>query len=137
MIALDTNVLVRYLTGDEPEQAAAAGVLLAGLDDREPGFVPREVTVELVWVLSRSYHLGREPIAEVLEKLLATRGLVLENAADVGRAAAAYRRGGPEFADWMILLAAEREGALPLFTFDRRVALLPGASLVSAPRDSC
>ena len=130
MIALDTNVLVRHLTDDEPDQGEAAGVLLSGLSDEKPGFVSREVAVELAWVLSRSYGLGRVRVAEIFEMLLDTRGLAFESAEEVGRAAANYRRGGPDFADWMILLAAERAGALPLFSFDRRVARLPGAAIV-------
>lgn len=132
MIALDTNVLVRYLTDDEPEQSGAAADRFLNLTDEAPGFIPREVAVERAWVLSRSCRLGRERVADIFEQLPDTRGLVFERAEEVGRAAAAYRRGGPDFADWMILIAAERAGAAPLFSFDRRVARLPGAALVSA-----
>ncbi len=50
MIAVDTNVLVRYLVEDDPEQAQAARTLLYSLSSELPGFVCREVIVELVWV---------------------------------------------------------------------------------------
>ena len=65
MIALDTNVLVRYLVNDDAEQANAARVLLESLTAEEPGFVCREVMVELVWVLQRAYGFARGRIAMV------------------------------------------------------------------------
>ena len=74
MIALDTNVLVRYLVDDDAEQAEAARTLLEGLTSERPGFVCREVMVELVWVLQRAYGLSRDRIAAVLEALVAAEG---------------------------------------------------------------
>ena len=130
MIGLDTNVLVRYLTGDGAEQQADASAVLEHLTPAEPGFVSREVVLELVWVLSHGYGLPRKRIAEILVELLDTSGLLFEDAADVSRAAVEYGRGGPEFADRMILAAAQRAGATPLFTFDRDLARMGGASAV-------
>ncbi len=54
MIAIDTNVLVRYLVCGDAEQAEAARVLLAELSPERPGFICREVTIEIVWVLERA-----------------------------------------------------------------------------------
>ncbi len=130
MIALDTNVLVRYLVADDAKQAEAARVLLAGLTAEQCGFVCREVTVELVWVLERAYRFSRDRIATVLEELVATEELELEAVDDVARAAPSYRRGGADFSDLMIAAAARRAGAHPLYTFDRRAAELEGAELV-------
>ena len=80
MIALDTNVLVRYLVADDARQAEASRLLLQGLTAERPGFVCREVTVELVWVLQRAYGFSRDRIAAVLEDLVATEGLEVEAA---------------------------------------------------------
>ena len=110
MIALDTNVLVRYLVDDDAEQAQAARTLLEGLTSERPGFVCREVMVGLVWVLQRAYGLSRDRIAAVLEALVAAEGLEIEAADDVARAAFRYRRGGAGFSDLMIAAAAERSG---------------------------
>ena len=63
MIALDTNVLVRYLVDDDAEQALAARTLLEGLAAERTAFICREVMLELVWVLERTYRLPRERIA--------------------------------------------------------------------------
>ncbi len=133
MIALDTNVLVRYLVGDDAEQAKAARVLLEGLTSERPGFICREVAIEMVWVLERAYRFPRVQIADVLMELIATDSLAIEAADDVARAAVSYRQGGVGFSDLMVLSAAERAGAAPLHTFDRRLARMDGAVLVEDP----
>ena len=130
MIALDTNVLVRYLVDDDAEQAKAARALLEGLTSERPGFVCREVAIEVVWVLERAYRFRPAQIADVLVELIATDSIVVEAADDVARAAFSYRQGGVGFSDLMILSAAERVGAAPLHTFDRRLARMDGAVLV-------
>ncbi len=130
MIALDTNVLVRYLVNDDARQAAAARALLSELTVERPGFVCREVVVELVWVLQRAYGFSRGRIAGVLDELVATRELAFEAGNDVARAAFMYRQGGAGFSDLMIAAAAKRTGACPLYTFDRQVAQLEGTVLL-------
>lgn len=131
MIALDTNVIVRYLVNDDAEQAEAAQALLEGLTADRQGFVCREVAIEVVWVLERFYQFTRARIADVLVELIATDSLVVEAADDIARAAIVYRdQGGVGFADLMILLAAARSGALPLYTFDRKLSRMEGVFLV-------
>ncbi len=132
MTALDTNVIVRYLVGDHPEQAEAARVLLEGLIPGNPGFICREVVMEVGWVLERAYRFTRAQIAEVLLDLTASDSLVVEHSDDVAAAAYRYRQGGVGFSDLMVLAAAERAGAAPLYTFDRRLARMDGAVLVKS-----
>ena len=134
MIALDTNVLARYLVRDDTEQAEAARSLLESLTADRPGYVCREVTVELAWVLERAYGYTRDQIATVLEELVATEGLVIEAADDVARAAFHYRTGGTGFSDLMILAASERSEGLPLYTFDQKAARLEGVALLQTKR---
>ena len=62
--------------------------------------------------------------------LTASDSLVVENSDDVAAAAHRYRQGGIGLSDLMILSAAERAGATPLHTFDRRLARMEGAILV-------
>ena len=131
MIALDTNVLVRYLVRDHPAQAEAARKLVASLTPDSPGFIGREVVVELVWVLTRSYGTPREQIGTVLLGLLGSESILIESANDVGRAALGYARGVADFADLMVVAAARREGATPLCTFDQRAAGVDGVELLS------
>ena len=133
MSALDTNVLVRYLVGDVPEQAKAVRELIDGLTPDEPGFICREVVLEVAWVLERSYRLTRSQVAEALMDLTASDSLIVENSDDVAAAAYRYRQGGVGFSDLMILKAVEWANAAPLHTFDRRLARMKGATLVDAP----
>ena len=91
MIALDTNVLVRYLVCDDPEQGVIARKVLENLARESPGFISREVVLELVWVLERAYKCSRDEIAMVLEELTATEHLVVEASLDVVRCAVRYR----------------------------------------------
>lgn len=130
MIALDTNVLVRYLVRDDTEQAEAARGVLDALTAESPGFVCREVLLELVWVLERSYRIPRTEISSQLLNLVGADALVVESAADVARAALSYREGSADFSDAMILAAARRAAAHPLYTFDRRAAAQEGVQLV-------
>ena len=133
MTALDTNVIVRYLVGDNAEHAEASRALLDGLTPGNPGFICREVVVEVAWVLERSYRFTRTRVAGALMDLTASDSLMVENSDDVAAAAHRYRQGGAGFSDLMILTAAERAGATPLYTFDRRLARMRGAILMENP----
>ena len=129
MTALDTNVLIRYLVGDVPEQAEAARSLIDELIPDDPGFICREVVLEVAWVLERSYRLTRPQVADALIGLTASDTLVVEQSDDVPAAAYHYRQGGVGFSDLKILRAVERADSTPLQTFDRRLARMQGTEL--------
>ena len=135
MTGLDTNVLVRFLLQDDPEQGAAATALMSALTGTAPGFVCREVLVELVWVLERGHRLPRAAVARALDGLLESRDLVVEASDRVALATDRYRKGGAGFADQMIALAGLVAGCSDTATFDRKTALLPGMSLVAGASD--
>ncbi len=131
MIALDTNVVVRFLVNDEVTQAEAARALIDTLSLEEPGFICRESIIEIVWVLERSYRFSREAIVHSLAIFLTSDSVVVEEGDDVLSACRMYEDGDADFADLMILQAAGRRGAIPLYTFDRRLSRLPTAALVA------
>ena len=130
MIALDTNVLVRFLVQDDPMQAQLATKVIDQLTDDAPGFVSREVLIELVWVLERAYRLGHPDIATALDGLLSAIELEVEGSDEVAPALELYRNDGFGFADLMIAAAARRAGATEMVTFDRKAARLPGVHLI-------
>ena len=134
MIALDTNILLRFLVRDDEGQTRAATALLHELTVEEPGYISREVAVELAWTLKNHYGFRRERIATTFNDLLASAAFELEAASDVSRAVREFRRGGADFPDRMIAAAARRAGALPLYTFDRKAARLPGVTLLETRR---
>lgn len=121
MIALDTNVLVRFFVDDDRDQADRAEAALGACTAKAPGFVAREVLLELVWVLERTYGRPRAIVADLLEGLLDARNIAVEAAAAAEESLEIYRRGG-DFADAMIAAAARAAGAGSLVTFDRKFA---------------
>ena len=135
MTGLDTNVIVRFLMKDDADQAALAAKAFAELTTATPGFVCREVLVELVWVLQKIYRLPRTDIADAIEGLLGAREIMVESADQVAVAVDRLRRGGPGFADQMIALAGQGSGCGKTVTFDRKAASLPGMSLLGAVSD--
>jgi predicted nucleic-acid-binding protein len=126
VIGLDTNILVRFLTQDDPDQAPLASAAMAQLTQDRPGLIGREVLIELVWVLERSYKFRRSEIAAVISGLLATSDLVVEGADGVADCLSLYEFEGFGFADLMIRAAARRFGAVGVLTFDRKAAALEG-----------
>ena len=114
---------------DDPKQGRLASDFIGALTHAVPGFVCREVLVELVWVLERGYALGRAEIASVIEGLLAAPELVLEEADDVGAILELYEAEGFGFSGLMIRQAARRAGAIGPKTFDRKAARLDGVEL--------
>lgn len=132
MIAIDANILIRYIVRENPELTYAADMLLDGLTPETPGFLCREVVMETAWVLERVYGFARIAVTDAILRLTLRSNVLTEERADVVNAALAYSRGGPDFADLMILAAAERVGATPLYTFDRRLAREEGAALLGA-----
>ncbi len=83
-------------------------------------------------MLERAYKFTRSQIADVIVELAATDGIVIEEVEDVAHAAIRYRQTEADFSDLMILAAAERMDAGPLYTFDRKLARVDGATLVEA-----
>ena len=135
MIGLDTNVLVRFLVQDDPAQGAQAREFMTGLSEGKPGFIAREVMVEMVWVLERAYDLPRPQIAAALESLLEARELVVEASDQVTIALDRYGKGGAGFSDQMIALAGNGAGCDVTMTFDRKAAQGPGMQLLGEPGD--
>ena len=132
MIAIDTNILIRYLVRDSSRQVPVADELVESLTAEEPGFICREVAMETAGVLERAYGFARTEVRDSVLRLTYMDNLITENRADVVNAAFAYGQGSADFADLMILAAAKRVGAAPLYTFDQRLAREEGAALLGA-----
>jgi len=130
VIAIDTNVLVRFLTQDDREQASRVRALFAALSAENPALVCREVVLELVWVLGYSYNFSRAEIAGALEGVLAAVELEVEDADVVSSALRDYVSEAADFADLMILGTTRKRGAAPLITFDGKAARMNGVKLV-------
>ena len=131
MRGLDTNVLVRFVTQDDREQSARANAVLGGaLVAGERLFVNAIVLCELVWVLRSAYGHSREEILPVLDALLETPELIIEDAAEARRAVAEWAALGGDFADRLIGHRNARLGCASTLTFDDRAAKSPLFALV-------
>jgi len=122
MVGLDTNVLVRYLTHDDPTQTAVATRMMNSLSFDSPGFLSLIVIAELVWVLAISYRYQKKEIEQVLENLLRTKELVIERADLVSQALRTFRGGRADFADCLIERCGRAAGCKRTFTFDSKAA---------------
>ena len=131
MIALDTNVVVRFLAQDDDAQSPIATQLISRLSRAQPGFISAIVLAEISWVLARAYKVSRQDIAQTVEGLLRSAELVVENAEAAYRALALYRASNAgEFADALIAQTAALAGASETVTFDRRAASAFGMRLL-------
>jgi predicted nucleic-acid-binding protein len=127
MIAVDTNVVVRLLTGDDIEQAAAAKSLLAS----EPVWIAKTVLLEAGWVLRSLYGFDESSIRGAFRKLLGLKNVHAEDEPGVA-AALALTAHGIEFADALHL--SSRPPGAEFVSFDRsfvRAAQRAGASNIS------
>lgn len=122
MIALDTNVLVRCLTLDDPAQVPAARALLA---HGNGVFLAKTVLLELEWVLRAAYKLPRQSIHSAITKLLGLANLSIESPGQISQALDGYAH-GLDFADALHLSASMAEEGL--FTFDAQFARVATAA---------
>jgi predicted nucleic-acid-binding protein len=133
VIALDTNVLARYVVADDPRQAAAARRLIeSSCTTESPGVVSLVVLCELVWVLGQGYRYRRSQVALVLRRLLAAQDLAVERSELAWQALNLYEEGTADFSDYVIGLCGREGKAAATCTFDRRAATSPLFRLVAA-----
>lgn len=129
MLAIDTNLIVRYLVGDDPEQAARARKAI----DNNDTFVSTTVMLETEWVLRSAYGFSAARCAKALTDFAGLPHVILEDAAAVAKALSWARR-GLDFADGLHLAKAESCDAL--LSFDRdfaKTANALGGVIVRAP----
>jgi predicted nucleic-acid-binding protein len=127
MIGFDTNVLARLFVEDDPAQARIARQFVARrCTATDPGYVDRVALCELVWVLSSVHGYGRPAIVNVIEELLATRDILLEDADLVRAALRTFATRRIDFADALIGHINRARGCEATATFDRKAAKLDG-----------
>lgn len=131
MIGLDTNVLIPYLTQDDPVQSAkATDIFERRLTLKSPGFVSIVAMVETVWVLDRAYGLTTQEIATAVERLLQIEVLTIEDEQEVFTAMVALKQGRGSFADALVAELGARAGCTRTLTFDHKALRLSGFELV-------
>jgi len=112
-IAVDTNVVIRLLTGDDPVQAARARTLF----ENEAVRLPKTVVLESEWVLRRLYGFGRGEVAAALTRLMGLPNVRCEDEAAVV-AALEWATSGLDFADALRLASAASAQTFATFDLD-------------------
>ncbi len=115
---VDTNVLIRHLTGDPPAQARMA---TRYLDQASQLLLPDLIFAEVAYVLESYYEVARLQIAEILRSLLAFRALRVVDDVLLQRAVELYEAYGLDFADAYLVASAERTGVGVVASFDRGI----------------
>ena len=118
---VDTNLVIRYLTNDDPILADRVEQLL---DDAAVGSV-QLVTTELVmaesvWVLESSYRLTHAQITPLIRGILATPGMDVINGDLVGKALVMYELQNIDFVDAYIAALMEKQGIQDIYSYDRK-----------------
>jgi len=123
MRAVDTNVLVRILTRDDPKQVRVADEFVAA-----GAWVSLLALAETMWVLTTVYEREAAEIGASIEQLLNHKDLILQDRQVVAAALETFRSHPPvRFTDCLLLEVARKAGHLPLGTFDRNLSKVDGA----------
>jgi predicted nucleic-acid-binding protein len=118
MIALDTNILVRFLVDDDPVQADIASALV---NHPEGIFIAKTILLELEWVLRHVYQIDQKTLAAGLTSLLGLPKATVESVSQVAQAMKDFSK-GMDFADALHL--ASTNGGMLTYTFDKKFAKL-------------
>jgi len=134
VIAIDTNILLRYLLQDDPVQSPKANKLLAG---RELILITDIVLVEMIWTLrGKKYKLPKHDLVNVLSQLIEEPNIVFEDSQTIWQALQDYRsaeKGNEvDFADTLILAKSQYDVSMRqthfggLYTFDKHLQHFKG-----------
>ena len=118
---IDTNLLVCFLTEDDPSKASEVKRLLLKAEEGAVRLlIPSVVIAELVWVLQSYYKLDRSEIVPLLNAIVHTRGVEVGDRPVVSEAIGIYRDGTIDFIDAWIVAYARQAGVRSVYTFDRK-----------------
>lgn len=142
MIAVDTNVLVRIVVGDDAQEVRLATAMLKQAAERgEPVYVPTVILAEMAWVLTTVYRVNKAELIAVLKRLLREDGngatfhhILIESRDAVSRAIDDFIAGRADFADYLIGRVAQAAGATTTYTFDRAASAAPTFKLLRGHR---
>jgi predicted nucleic-acid-binding protein len=123
---IDTNVLVRFLTNDDPRQAPVAKRLIEARTAAQPAYVNLIVLVETLWVLRRTFAYPGAEVCALVSRLIATEAFRIEKPRLVEQAVKAAQEGGFDLPDTLIALLNGAAGCGETWTFDRGAAAIPG-----------
>ncbi len=131
MKGLDTNVIVRYLVQDDPQQAAQATRFIEQhCTDTSPCFINHITLCELTWVLERCYDQDRADLVIVIEHLLQVQQLEVMHPHIVWQALKDYKQSNADFSDHLLARVNEAQGCEFTATFDKKAGTQPAFEML-------
>ena len=131
MIGVDTNVLVRYLTQDDPRQSPIATRFVEHqLSGDSPGFVSLVVLAETIWVLQLSYAVAKAELMPMLAVLAADPRFVVQSERAVWLALESCENNDVDLPDALINHINQGQGCTHTVTFDRKATRMQGMALL-------
>jgi predicted nucleic-acid-binding protein len=129
---IDTNVLVRYITQDDPRQSAVAAQFIEeGCSVEQPGYVNHIVLCEIAWVLQRCYQTSRKETLRVIEQILRTEQFRVQDPQVVYLALNLARAGKADFADYLSVSINKEADCRQTVTFDEALQGTSGVTVLS------
>jgi predicted nucleic-acid-binding protein len=120
MIAIDTNILIRYITQDDQQQAEAAENLLATYNNKPQSiFINNIVLCEFIWVLEKGYKYTQEQISSTIRIILSTEEFAFEYHNVLWLALEEYELKNTDFSDSLISKLNHNLGYKQTFSFDK------------------
>jgi len=113
---IDTNILIRHLTGDPPDLAARATAFLAAADDL---LLPDLIVAEVVYVLESFYEVPGPEVARLVRSVIAFDAIRTLDSALLLRSLEVYSTHRIDFAEAYLVASAESAGLRDIFSFDR------------------
>lgn len=126
MIGLDTNVVVRFLVQDDPDQSAEATALMERLSPDRPGYLTTVVVIETYWVLTRAYGNNAAAVVDALRQLVDNASIATQDHVVVTRALELAAANGADLPDALIAEACRASGCSAVASFDRGAGKILG-----------
>lgn len=126
---VDTDVLIRFLTQDDPEKQAAAAALLEKVQTGQlKVMAPDTVIADAVYVLTspRLYHLPRSQVRDLLAPLVRLPGFLIQNKSAILRALDLYADTSLDFGDALVVASMERNGSVVVYSYDTHFDQIAG-----------
>ena len=132
MIGIDTNVLVRYLTQDDPDQGKIVTEFIENSCTKDNlGFINHITLCEMCWVLKRLYKTPKDQLAEIIEQLLRTAQLFVQEPQVVWTALEEFNTNNADFPDCLMAQINLFNYCSSTVTFDVKASNVAGFNLLS------